>query len=176
MDLSAPLENESVADPPGAGLRIEYHQHADTAKTVCQIFPGLLPEDLPDGEGWAIEQVSLSTHNGTNLDAPWHFAATMNQGEAAWTIDQVPLEWCFQPGVKLDFRHFPDGYVVTARDIEAELRRIDHTLRPLEIVLVNTAAGARYGRPDYWSRFRGAERTGQLKKRRFIFVAPNGQG
>ena len=27
--------------------------------------------------------------------------------------------------------------------------RIGHTLQPLEIVLVNTAAGARYGQPDY---------------------------
>jgi kynurenine formamidase len=73
----------------------------------------------------------------------------MNQGERAWTIDQIPLEWCFQPGVKLDFRHFPDGYVITAQDVETELRRIGHTLQPLEIVLVNTAAGARYEKPDY---------------------------
>jgi kynurenine formamidase len=75
----------------------------------------------------------------------------MNRGEPAWTIDQVPLDWCLQPGVKLDFRHFPDGYVVTPQDIESELKRIGHTLLPLEIVLVNTAAGARYGQPDYVS-------------------------
>ena len=42
------------------------------------------------------------------------------------TIDEVPLDWCFQPGVKLDFRHFADGYVVTAADVEAELKRIGH--------------------------------------------------
>jgi len=72
----------------------------------------------------------------------------MNEGERSATIDEVPLDWCFQSGVKLDFRHFPDGYVATAADIEQELARIGHTLRPLDIVLVNTSAGAKYGRPD----------------------------
>jgi kynurenine formamidase len=73
----------------------------------------------------------------------------MNRGERAWTIDEVPLEWCLQPGVKLDFRHFPDGYVATAEDVEAELKRIGHSLSPMEIVVVNTSAGAKYGRSDF---------------------------
>lgn len=30
-------------------------------------------------------------------------------------------------GVKLDFRHVADGYVVNAADVEAELNRIGHT-------------------------------------------------
>ena len=73
----------------------------------------------------------------------------MNNGERAITIDEVPLEWCFAPGVKLDFRHFDDGYVASAADVAAELERIGHELRPLDIVVVNTAAGLRYGQPDY---------------------------
>jgi kynurenine formamidase len=73
----------------------------------------------------------------------------MDGGKRAITIDEVPLDWCFQPGVKLDFRHFPDGYVVSAADVESELKRIGHELRPLEIVLVNTRAGSRYGEADY---------------------------
>ena len=85
------------------------------------------------------------THNGTHLDAPYHFASTMNRGERAITIDEVPLEWCFQPGVKLDFRAKPDGHVVTADEVEQELKRIDHTLQPFDIVLVNTRAGTAYG-------------------------------
>jgi kynurenine formamidase len=73
----------------------------------------------------------------------------MNEGERAATIDEIPLDWCLQPGVKLDFRHFEDGYVATAADVEAEFKRIRHELRPLDIVVVNTSAGAKYGRPDY---------------------------
>jgi kynurenine formamidase len=64
--------------------------------------------------------------------------------------------------VKLDFRHFPDGYVATAYDVEAELTRIGHTLRPFDIVLVNTAAGAAYGKPDYVSRGCGMGREATL--------------
>ena len=72
--------------------------------------------------------------------------------ERAITIDEVPLEWCFQPGVKLDFRDFPDGYVVSAADVEAELERIGHELSPLEIVMVNTAAGKAYGQDAFVSK------------------------
>jgi kynurenine formamidase len=73
----------------------------------------------------------------------------MDGGKRAITIDEVPLEWCWSRGVKLDFRHLPDGHVATAGEVEAELARIGHVLQPLDIVLVNTAAGARYGEEGY---------------------------
>src|SRR6185437_7079375 len=151
IDISVPLENTIAADPPGYGPAIEYLDHQATAQNVLNFFPGLKKEELPDGEGWGFEWVKLSTHNGTHLDAPYHFASTMDGGKRAITIDEVPLEWCFAPGIKLDFRHLPDGYVATQSDVEAELARIGHTLRPLDIVLVNTSAGAKYGREDYVS-------------------------
>jgi kynurenine formamidase len=155
VDLSIFLENDVPSDPPAFEPRIEYFTHENTFEQIEPFFPGLKKEDLPDGEGWAVEVVRLSTHNGTHLDAPFHFHSTMNRKlggqERAIAIHEVPLEWCFQPGVKLDFRHLPDGHVVTAREVEEELARIGHVLEPLEIVVVNTRAGSRYGQPDYVS-------------------------
>ncbi len=149
IDLSRPLENTEHADPPGLAPAIEYRDHKATRERMLQFFPGVTVDQLPAGDAWAIELVQLSTHNGTHLDAPYHFHSTMNGGERAITIDEVPLDWCFAPGVKLDFRHFEDGYVATAADVEAELKRIGHALRPLDIVVVNTAAAGNYGTDKY---------------------------
>jgi len=153
VDLSIYLENDVMSDPPGFGPKITYMDHEKGAEDFTQLLPGSTKEDFPDGEGAAAEWVTLTTHCGTHLDAPWHFHSTMDshfgEPKESITIDQVPLEWCFQPGVKLDFRHFEDGYVVTAADVEAELKRIGHELDPLDIVVVNTRAGSRYGNNDY---------------------------
>lgn len=149
MDLSILLENEVLSDPPHLAPHITYFEHEGSADSMIKYFPGMTKEDLPDGKAWAFERIQLNTHNGTHLDAPYHFHPTMNRGERAITIDEVPLDWCFQRGVKLDFRHLPNGHVVRAAEVEAELQRIGHTLRPQDIVVVNTAAGARLGHSDY---------------------------
>ncbi len=149
IDLARPLENTTYADPPGLHPTITYLAHDETADGILGFFPGVTRDQLPGGEGWAVEQVQLSTHNGTHLDAPYHYHSTMDGGKRAITIDEVPLEWCIGPGVKLDFRHLPDGHVVTADEVAAEFDRIGHDLKPGDIVLVNTAAGAAYGTPEY---------------------------
>lgn len=149
VDISIPLEAGVASDPPIMLPQIDYLDHKMTAGQIAGFFPGLTVDDLPGGDGWAVEFLRVSSHNGTHLDAPYHHHSTMDGGKRAITIDEVPLEWCMNPGVKLDFRHLPDGHLVSAAEVEAELARIDHDLQPLEIVVINTSAGAKYGQADY---------------------------
>ncbi len=162
IDLSVALESDIPSDPDIMLPEIEYFSHKDTASQLTGFFPGLETDDLPNGEGWALEKLTIYTHNGTHLDAPYHHHSTMNDGKRAITIDEVPLEWCFNPGVKLDFRHLPDGHIVTPAEVDAELDRIGHKLSPLDIVLINTAAGDRYGEADYLVRGCGMGRKATL--------------
>jgi hypothetical protein len=67
VDLSIYLENDVMSDPPAIAPKIQYFSHQNTFEQIAPFFPGLKREDLPDGEGWAIEMVQLSTHNGTHL-------------------------------------------------------------------------------------------------------------
>lgn len=149
VDISTALKSGIASDPKGTEPQITYIDHQQSVGQLTGFFPGLTRDQLPGGEGWAVEQLVVSTHNGTHLDAPYHFHSTMDGGKRALTIDEVPLEWCFGPGVKLDFRHLPDGHVVSAAEVEAELGRIGHAISPGDIVVVNTSAGARYGQDDY---------------------------
>jgi kynurenine formamidase len=156
VDLSICIESGVESDPEPFRPKVFYQQHKESVESIASFFPGLKPEHLPDGEGWAAESLQVSTHNGTHMDAPWHFHSTQDAAlpggpRRSMTIDEVPLDWCLRPGVKLDFRSMPDGYVTTAQDIEAELRRIDYELQPFDIVVVNTRAGALYGKPGFMS-------------------------
>ncbi|AZH79008.1 cyclase [Microbacterium sp. Y-01] len=162
IDLSIPIDNTTPADPLFQRVRIDYTGHEEGAHQLTAQFPGLHVEDLPEGLGWAVETVTLSTHNGTHVDAPWHYHPTMDGGRPAATVDELPLDWFFRPGVRLDFRDRPDGHIVTAAEIQEKLDRIGHRLRPYEIVLMNTAAGAAFGQDDYIHRGCGFGRDATL--------------
>lgn len=149
VDLSVTIEDGLPSDPSFMIPKIEYWDHQKGADNMITFFPGSTKDDLPSGLGWAVEFIKLSTHSGTHLDAPWHYHPTMNQGETARTIDQVPLEWCFSDGVVIDFRDKPDGYLITSQDFADAFRKMDYTLKPLDIVLVYTGADKYWGKQEY---------------------------
>jgi kynurenine formamidase len=149
IDLSVPLEHLAASEPMPA--QIHYVRHEEEGLEQMRRFFGITPEDLvySDGKGWAIEEIHAITHTGTHVDAPYHYGP-VSEGRPARTIDQVPLEWCFAPGVVLDFRKKPAGTTITVEDLEAALAQIEYQLQPLDIVLLHTGADKRLGSPDYF--------------------------
>lgn len=149
VDLSISIEANIPSDPPMMIPKVQYVDHAAGAEQMKEFFPGLAKEQLPGGLGWALEFLTLTTHSGTHLDAPYHYHPTMDKGLPSLTIDRIPLDWCFGDGVILDFRHKADGERITVEDVKGELDRIGHEIKPLDIVLVQTGADASWGRPEY---------------------------
>lgn len=149
LDLSVPIENGLAADYSENQPEITYLGHRDTVAAWQKRHPALDPKVLPNEEAYANERLTLTTHNGTHVDAPWHYASKMADGSVPMTIDQVPLDWFFGPGVKIDVRGYPDGHVLTAAEVQAELDRMQYRIQPNDIVLFNTSAGGRYDSPDY---------------------------
>ena len=107
LDLSSPLDNDTVLDHPFMRPKIEYRTNAENAPMLLNNFPGLRREDLPDGEGWAFEFVQLTTHNGTHMDAPVHYQSKSIDGKRMMAIDEVPLDWFFI--AHESERHYPNG-------------------------------------------------------------------
>lgn len=150
IDLSVPLAHQASSEPMPAD--IHYVTHEGEGREQMERLLGVRREDLvySGGLGWAIEEVRAITHTGTHVDAPFHYAPT-SEGKPARTIDQVPLEWCFAPGVVLDMRHKAAGQLIDVDDVTAALEAIDYRLRPLDIVLIQTGADKRLGSPDYFA-------------------------
>jgi hypothetical protein len=66
IDLSIAIEDGLPSDPPLMIPKIQYVDHKQGAETMIPFFPGIDPEkDLPNGLGWAVELLSVSTHAGT---------------------------------------------------------------------------------------------------------------
>jgi len=146
IDLSAMIETTDRS--PVDRTVIKYFDHAAGAEQV-QNMVGVPASLMRDGEGWAVEAVEyLSTHGSTHVDAPYHYNSTI-QGKPAQTIDELPLNWFFNDGVVLDVRNKDDGDPVTVDDAQAALAKSGHTLKPLDIVLVQCGADQYYGQPDY---------------------------
>jgi len=162
IDLSISTEANLPSDPPMMIPKIGYVGHEAGAEQMKDFFPGLKKEQLPGGLGWALEMISLTTHSGTHLDAPFHYHPTMDKGKKAMTIDEIPLEWCFSDGVVLDFRHKADGERITSDDIRRELDRIQYEIKPLDIVLIQTGADAAWGTAAYLRKGAGMDRESTL--------------
>ncbi|MFZ7104844.1 MAG: cyclase family protein [Peptococcaceae bacterium] len=140
IDLSMPHENGGTEPFPP---KIEFSDHSAGAQRLAKLA-GLEASDFPNSMALATDIISGSGHSGTHIDAPLHYGPYC-AGNPAKSVDQIPLEWCFGPGVVLDMRHKEPGAEITAGDMEAALVRINYQLNPGDIVLLHTGCDKYWG-------------------------------
>ena len=155
VDLSDRLSNRTAAVEPNPHS-IVYTDHQQSM-TIAEELYGLGAERWPSSGAWAVEEVTLTTHSGTHVDAPYHYAPESG-GRPARTIDQVPLQWCYGDGVLLTFLDHDRVRGITEADVRAELERIGHEIRPFDIVLLRTDASKQFGNAGYHLRHPGLRR------------------
>jgi len=144
-DLSVYTEENPMAEP--FPVSIVPHKHTESANTMAQRL-GLEPSAFNDSMALTHEDFSGQFHCGTHVDAPFHFGPIC-AGEPARTIDQLPLDWFFQNGVRLDLRFVPHNAMITVEDIKKALDEIHYTLQPMDIVLIWTDFDKLIYSPEY---------------------------
>lgn len=150
VDLSHTIESLPPDIPQFLRVDVSYSDHQVGATEMENGF-GVPKRLLRNGEGPAGERMTIGTHAATHVDAPYHYNSEI-QGQRAQTIDELPLEWFFGPGIVVDFTHKADGDAVTEGELREALSGMGHTLSGGEIVLVHTGRDAFYHESDYMLR------------------------
>lgn len=159
VDLSQPIRNVSMEPQVST---IEKHDRERRRRQWAKHL-GVPVSEVEARGSWDL--VTASTRAGTHIEAPLRFGPSC-AGQDARPIDEVPLDWCFGPGVLLDVRDGRDGSGAAGIDeaeIDRALERIGHRLSPGEIVVLRTGAGERFdGDPNFAAAGRGLTRDGLL--------------
>jgi len=113
-------------------------------------------EDLPDEEFLSLEIVHAPVHIGTHLDYSFHYGSR-SEGRPSKTADEIPLEYCYQDGVRLNLTHKKPNETIKDYDIKCALEKINYQLKPLDIILLQTGADKLYGSPKYFSDYPGVD-------------------
>ncbi len=164
VDLSVLVEN-SVSEP--LEIKVERLDHYRGAKEFCGKVEArnqaksdprrLEVEDFPDRAFITLDTVTLPTHMGTHIDAPIHYGVE-SEGQPARSVDLLPLDWFYRPGVRLDLTHKKAGEFISVEDIQNALKQAQHELKPLDIVLLWTGTDKLWGKREYFSDAPGMSR------------------
>lgn len=95
-------------------------------------------EHLPDGDGFASEMMTLSTHCGTHVDAPLHSGSVV-EGKPARTMSDIDINELLAPGIVLDMRPWAEpnrGFEVG--EIEQAIKATGTQVSPGDAVLIRT--------------------------------------
>ncbi|MFC7383109.1 cyclase family protein [Sphaerisporangium rhizosphaerae] len=157
IDLSSPIDARFWEPDPVIHTAMSPAEGARHMSEELRAHMGIEfdVDALPGGEFLNNDTLSLTVHTGTHVDAPAHYGSAASYGTPR-TIEAMPLDWFFAPGVVLDLTSFGTG-AAGPTVIEKELARIGYTPSPGDIVLLNTGAAARVGTPAYFTDFTGLD-------------------
>lgn len=168
IDLSLPIDEKVFEVHRVAIERVSHKDGVEkfnrlimgkTLKGKIQYLLGkriLKKEDLPDEEFLSLEVVRSPVHIGTHLDYSFHYGS-QSEGRPSKTAEEIPLEYCFCDGVRLPLTHKKPNELITAQDLVEALKKIQYTLKPLDIVLLHTGADKFYSSPKYFSEYPGVD-------------------
>ena len=149
IDLSKTIQY-NPGDPFFMKVKVKHKAHAK-AKWLIR-YLGLPFRLFPKGFlGWADDTIQkMGVHSTTHIDAPWHYGPTSG-GKPAKKIHEVPLEWCYGPGVVIDMKHKEDFDPITVADVQGFLEREQITLAPGMIVLIKTGRDRHMGTKEFFT-------------------------
>ncbi len=168
IDLSLPIDDQAFEVHK---VRIERISHKQGIERFNRLLMGktlkgrisyllgrrlIKKEEFPEEEFLSLEIVHSAVHCGTHLDYSFHYGSSC-QGRRAKFSEEIPLEWCFQDGVKLDLSYKKAPQAISAQDLEEALKKIGHHLKPLEIVLLYTGSDKLFGTERYFTDYPGLE-------------------
>jgi len=106
----------------------------------------VIPHNTVSSIGYNITEFSLSTHQGTHLDAPFHF---YDDGK---TIDQMRLEQFYGPAVLIDLA--PDGYLDAKTPITIEMLAVhEDKFQKGARIIYRTGWDRMFGKSEFFSDF-----------------------
>lgn len=168
IDLSLAIDDKAFEVHP---LRIERTSHKEGVEKINKVIMSRTPEgakdfesgkriikkeQLPDEEFLSLEMVYSSVHSGTHLDYSFHYGSK-SEGRESKTAEEIPLQWCFADGVRLDLTHKDSSEVIKDEDIKQALAKINYELKPADIVLLYTGSDKLFGSPEYFSDYPGVD-------------------
>lgn len=123
IDLSHPLEHGQPTFPMDPKLSIMPH---GTTKTLS----------------YNISHISMSSHQGTHLDAMYHF---LNDGR---TLDQMPLDWFYGPARVLRIPKRA-GDEITVEDLKVHEAQLNEGAK----VIIETGWHRQFGADNFFTEF-----------------------
>jgi len=147
VDLSKPIQYNKQ-DPWFMKVKIKHKSHKK-AKWLIRLL-GLPFKLFPKNfVGWADDSiVKMGVHSTTHIDAPWHYSPECN-GKPSKTVDEIPLEWCYNHGIVINMSYKVDFDPITTEDIQQFLDKEKLTIEPNMIVLIRTGRDKFNGTKDF---------------------------